>query len=343
MHIISRKTGFRIIYLFIVFIFLFAIGEIGVRLIGFQPEYHGTRTAATVEPGGKFFKPDPYLGYTNYPGHYEVTLKEKFVFTVTNDSATHRITHPIEEDSIYQDKDKIWVFGCSCTYGWSINDSDTYCWGLQQKNPGYEVINYGVNGYGTVHSLLQLEKDLEIKTKPKVVILAYGAFHDIRNTFRAMQRKSALTYNLLGENIYPYAKLDEKGEVVIYKPVFDSYKGWPLNRYSALINFLEKVYNYLDAKFSNSHEVTKAIILKMNDICKQDGIIFVVAGIVHDENTLEMLDFCNAHQIPTTDISVININNNYTNEPYDGHPNAKANKEYARKLNAFLKEKKILN
>ena len=132
----------------------------------------------------KFFSKHPTLGYSHIAGKFTVTLGDGYSFKVTHLPNTLRITHPLntygQEDL---QKEEIWIFGCSFTHGWSLNDQETYPWFIQQRFPEYEVINFGVSGYGTIHSLIQLNEALEKGRRPKIAVLTYGSLHDERNVF----------------------------------------------------------------------------------------------------------------------------------------------------------------
>jgi hypothetical protein len=89
-----------------------------------------------------------------------VTLPGGYSFTVTHFPSKLRITHPLATYTDRRSKPEIWIMGCSFTHGWSLNDQDTYPWLLQARLPQYVVVNYGVEGYGTLHALLQLREAL---------------------------------------------------------------------------------------------------------------------------------------------------------------------------------------
>jgi hypothetical protein len=337
-----KKFLFFLIFIFILLITIGLVGEIGLRLLGFKPDNADPRSLVRVEPGGKYYRADDYLGYTHLPGKFKVYLPGGYSFITTHDSNTLRVTHPINEDSEYSSKDKLWILGCSVTHGWSINDWETYPWHLQQAFPGYEVVNYGVSGYGTIHSLLQLKRDLALKKKPKIVILAYMSMHDARNTLTANRRKAAIVYNFLGPVCQPYASLDKNGQLGISRPVDVVYHKVPFNTVSALIHFLERAFNILEAKFSNSHELTRAIITEMDEICKKDSITFILAGLDNEPLTKEMLQYFHGKGTLTIDISVDNKSGKFSNLPYDAHPNGLANAVYAQKLGEFIRKNRLL-
>jgi hypothetical protein len=66
-------------------------------------------------------------------------------------------------------------------------------------------------------------------------------------------------------------------------------------------------------------------------------------GTTGDRTTLEMLHFARENGIPSVDISVNEGLGVYNNLPHNGHPSALANKEYADKLEAFLRAEILKN
>ncbi len=334
---LKKKFLFYCIITIFIFLIIFVLAEVGLRIVGQKPANSKYRLNIKVEPSGKYFKKDSILGYTHLPGKFHVTLNDNYTFVTTHNKNTLRITHPIADDSNYVDKPKIWIMGGSDTHGWSINDEETYAWQVQENfKDSYEVLNFGVSGYGTIHSLLQIKEGFQSFKKPKVIVIAYGSVHDHRNTFLLKRRKAVTSWNFLGPLLQPYATYNEKEGLQIHKVDTIVYKGLPFNNYLSVINFIEKVYLYFDDKFSNSHDVSKAIIERINDICHKNDIKLIIAGMDNAVKTQEMLKYCNSKNINTIDISVdFSIPGN-TNLPHEGHPSAAANKQYAKKLSDYL-------
>jgi hypothetical protein len=285
-----------------------------------------------IEPTGKLYAPHPTLGYINLPGELRVTLPNSYSFTMTHTDDSLRLTHP-HTHTAESPKDEIWIFGCSLTHGWSLNDEETYPWILQQKLPQYKIVNFGVDGYGTLQPLIQFQGALKERKKPKFVILTYAHFHDQRNTFVRYWRKNLSTVH--GRVAYPHAWIDQDGDL-IYSMAKVEYHEFPFVRYSAFINFLDNQYNRLEDLLRHSHKVSKAIIKEFSELAKENEVELIVAGIVSSGITRKMLRYVRNEGIIATDISVdLKIKEN-TNLPHDPHPSAIANEQYATKLADFL-------
>ncbi len=339
----TKKTKYSIIIAAILFVVLFIIGEVALRILGYTGTDSKPKLNIVVEPGNKYFKKDSILGYTHLPGTYNVTLNGNYTFVTSHLDNTLRATHPKEDDSIFIDLPKIWMMGGSITHGWSINDSETFPWLVQKKfYDDYEIINFGVGGYGTIHSLLQILNALKTQKKPEKIIIIYASFHDMRNAFSERRKKAVTSMNFLGPLTQPYASIDDNNKLQIHNIDTVVYKEFFLADKLALINFLENVYLYFDGKFSNDKEITKAILLKISEICKENNIELIIAGVFPDQETLDMLKFCESKNINILDISVPK-SKEYVNLPHDGHPSPLANKKYSEKIINYINKSENKN
>lgn len=337
-----RLTALGLNFALVLFSILVALvgAEAAVRWLGYQP-WQVKDLKIRVEPGGKFFTPRPTLGYTHLPGKFQVTLPDGYTFEVTHRADTLRITHPLNTYDVGSRKDEIWIFGCSFTHGWTLNDAETYPWLLQVQLPEYEVVNFGVSGYGTLQSLIQFQEALAKRLQPKLVILAYASFHDQRNTLLRLRSKQIVPWNKLGSIVQPYATLDQKGNLNVAMAEM-TYREFPLMRNSALMNLIETTYDdKVEDAFYESHAVTKAIIREFGRLAKAHGVELVVAGLLSDPLTTDTLAYSREQGITTVDISVDLSIPAHRNWPHDPHPSPAANRQYAQKLASFL-ERDIL-
>ncbi|NBV21189.1 MAG: SGNH/GDSL hydrolase family protein [Proteobacteria bacterium] len=309
-----------------------ALGEVVARVSGFKP-FAAEPANIRVEPGGKLFRALPEGGFGHFPGEFQVTLPDGYQFHVTHGTNGLRFTHPPRPAGA-KPRPELWILGCSLTHGWSLNDEDTYPWRVQTALPEFEVVNGGVSGYGTLHQRLLFQELLKQRGKPAVVVVAYGLFHDYRNTYVRIWQKGFAPYNRLPDLTYPFACLGAAGEL-IYDAAPATYSEWPLQRQSALVHWLEQNANLAEERRVQSHLVSRALLANWAGACMKEGIPFVVAGISSD--AAPMLEWCRTASIKAVDISVPLTDPENTNAPHDGHPSAKANRAYAEKLVAYLK------
>jgi hypothetical protein len=311
--------------------------EISLRANGIKP-WPDTRGKPVVTPGGKLTAQHPLLGYSHLPGAYTVTLPSGFSYQATHLPNGLRITHPLETYGRNKLKREIWIFGCSFTYGLALNDSQTYPWLLQEHFPEYEVVNFGVEGYGTVHSAIQLKEALKA-ANPAAVILAYAGFHDERNTFSRTRRKLFTRWNSLGPLSQPYAWLDAGNSLHFgFGEVW--YREFPLAAVSSAALLMDMKYDELEGRFFRSHEVAEALVLYMAELAKTHGAKFFVAGIDRSAAAEQMLKFVRGRGISAIDISVDLKDSENNSGPHDAlHPSALAARRYADRLEEFLRRR----
>ena len=307
---------------------------------GTVDEIRGHTLAADMQ----LMRPDSILGYTHRPGEYLVELGDGYTFKMTHDEDALRITHPQSEDALFDDLPAIWVFGCSFTHGWSVDDEDTFAWKLQERFPGYNIVNFGVSGYGQVHALLQFQEALKTQPPPQLVILTYAHFHDERNTFgRAYRRATVMSMApQMRGSPFPYAKLVEPDSATIERRPA-TYLGLPILRHSALATFVDAAFDGLDDRFTRSHDVSQALVLEFSRICKQHEIELVVAGLTQEPATWDMMAFCLQRGIRHVDISFDYGNPDYMNAPHDEtHPSPAGHLIYAKRLAAYLENQGLV-
>jgi len=309
--------------------------ELLARLTGIHP-WAKADLQIHVTPGGRLFTPHPTRGYAQLPGAFVVTLPDGYSFTMTHLPSGLRITHPLATYTDTRSKPEIWIMGCSFTHGWSLNDQDTYPWLLQAQLPEYEVVNYGVEGYGTLHALLQLREALTTQPTPHMVVYAYASLHDERNTFLRNRRKTIAPWNGLGPLLQPHVWLDRHGHLHSAMATVE-YTEFPLMRYSAFVHFLEMTYNRLEDSWYHSHQVSQRLLLEMAELANQYHVEFMLATIAEDARTREMLAFAQAQGLMGVGISVDSSRPEYTNQPHDSHPSSLANAHYAERLETFLR------
>ena len=328
-----KKLKYYVLSYSIIFLIGAIIGEVILRYKNIKP-LGSDKPAIEVSPGNRYFKTDSILGYHHLAGNFEVTLKKNYQFTTTHNETGLRITAPIDtqQDSLPQ----IWIMGCSFTHGWSVNDAETYPWLVQKQLPAYKIVNFGMNGLGTIHSLLQLERSLKTGNLPKKIVLAYADFHKERNTFSNARRRAVARWNFLGSLTQPYARL-ENGKLVIKKADKVEYRSWFLAEQSSLIAFIQaKVDDFKDQKIDNA-AITEQLLLRIKKLTDQHKVDLVIANIWMDGEA-EIAAFCEKNQITYTDIAVDLSKYGRTNMPYDGHPSAATHQMYADKLGQFLKK-----
>lgn len=122
---------------------------------------------------------DPELGYELLPGA-----------VLRHQTSEFDVEYQIEPDGGRRvpggdpDGPRIDIYGDSWTFGHGVADDETYAAELQRRRPESRVRNRGVMGYGTVHAMLALERDLERDGAPDVVVYGFNPIHVMRNHLR---------------------------------------------------------------------------------------------------------------------------------------------------------------
>ncbi len=104
-------------------------------------------------------------------------------------------------------RDRVLLLGDSITFGYRVADEATFAARLEAARPDLDVLNFGVEGYGTAQELLRLQRD-GLRYRPDVVVLNMCIENDPVDNWRAA--------NLYEEqHAQPYFRL-EQGRLVLH-------------------------------------------------------------------------------------------------------------------------------
>jgi hypothetical protein len=329
----GRRRAFVAVAAVLACAIAFAAAEIALRIFPVVPKPR--QLDILIEPGGKYQAPDQELGFTPLPGRYTALFDHKYRWTFTNLPDTTRITKSIDRYAVEPPKPGIWIFGCSFTQGWGLNDEDTMPWKLQERLPDHDVVNFGVGGYGTLQSLLQYQRALKDKAKPQIAILVYADFHDERNVRTGAWRDANFSYERFGTTAQPYARLNWSGDLS-YRWGSTAVPLMELRARSVAFNVAMIGYGRVRDTFLDAHTVSELLIRQFVEESRRLGVQFVLAGIWPSDGTRETLTKFAAQGVSSIDISVDRFDQR-NRIPYDGHPSAVANESSAEKLAAALR------
>jgi len=266
-----------------------------------------------------FYVDDPILGYRTSPGRRTITLKDgdkQISFTTETDASGYRLTsNPTQQ---LDEKPEIWIFGCSYTWGWLVNTEDTFPFLIQSAFPQYAVKNFGIPGYATVHSYLQLTTELAQRTA-KYAVIAYASLHKRRNMAAASRMLECKNFELFGKLHHPKAFVDGNGRLQIR---------------SVLIFAKDDDKDPSEAELNH---VAATLLADMLVIFKEKGIIPLLAVLSREEHD-PVVAAASAMGYDVLDINLDNAQSRYSFPGLDGHPNAAANKIYAAAILQRLAE-----
>ncbi|UKN01776.1 hypothetical protein K6119_18800 [Paracrocinitomix mangrovi] len=325
--------------LFKVLIYLIVVAaclEIALLILGYRA-YTNVDYKITSVPEDPFIG-DEKKGFQLNPGVYEMTLNEGHHFKATHLNDGTRLTVGKSDSA----KANIHLLGCSITYGYGVNDEQTFASVLQKKFPDYNIINHGVMGYGSVQSCMQL-KELKAENDGDMVFLMFSKQHLIRNTlsqeFRShlkigFENSSKDLNNKMGDAAFPC--VSECGGEISFVKWNELYENYPGREWLASINFIQTTIDQASDNKERQVEVSACVINDMLDKCLDKRFIFGIACIDDNENTDHVKSKVKCNN--WLDIGFDFENNNLTNYPYDTHPNAEGHKVIADKLAQFIIE-----
>ena len=244
--------------------------------------------------------------------------------------------------------DKILVLGDSFTFGWLINDKDTYVYKLDKDFDNFTLVNAAAGGWGTSDQLRYL-MDFCDKIKPKYVIIFLNTYDlgrsiesnlfkfkngsVIEGSNKTLRLKKILEkskmYNFLIENIHL---------VSLLKKVY-------LKKNKTTITTGDPSASYLEPKKKDEHQIFyKQLLLKLKEETKKCKSKMIIVNIAWSDYKTPMtktdmflkynIDFLNdkfnfidLH----SDMSKIHNDKKKYIIKDDGHPNSKGS-EYLHKI-----------
>tara|TARA_B100000795_G_scaffold189814_1_gene144536 strand:- start:663 stop:1901 length:1239 start_codon:yes stop_codon:yes gene_type:complete len=166
----------------------------------------------------KFFEFDSKLGWKNKSNYSGIFKREEYEYRISINSEGMRHKEVSKEKS--KNKQRIAVMGDSFTWGVGVKDSERFTNIVENKSTeNYDVLNFGVSGYGPLRYFLQLDKVLEFN--PDIVFLTFCLGNDFADN---------VFFNRYGY-YGPFTVLDNKPELEIY--------GYPLPEVGEFYNFTD--------------------------------------------------------------------------------------------------------
>ncbi|MCB0508972.1 MAG: hypothetical protein KDD21_11805 [Bacteroidetes bacterium] len=283
---------------------------------------------------------DSLLGYSSLQGILKYTLNNKEIIE-TNYADRSRKTGTLGYKKHFK---RIHLYGCSFVHGYGITDSLSYPYLLQQLRPNDEVKNFGISGHGLLQFYLLLNANIEQGNIPDIAIIHYASFHNNRSINSLSKRINMERYShnkaKLDSINFPYARLNKSNNLVIYYQKHQKYTETPFIEYSAIVNQINNIIIGIKDYSINKSELAtnKKIMDLIIERCNKNNIKLIVASIIDDSITKEMLVYCQQKQIQTIDISMDMNNPKYRLSPTDRHPNELTCSIYSQKIDSLLNE-----
>lgn len=161
----KRQLKIRIAAILIIFLAVYFVGEIVVRIFDPQQLYNEHSTAYPTYP--KEVEYDEDLGWSTVKNYHVEPYTKQGIVTITHNSQGYRMDHEVDED-----KNIVVMTGDSLTYGFWVDDKKIVSAQLNELlGDDWEVINLGAGGYGTDQAFLRFIRD-GLPHNPKIVVHA---------------------------------------------------------------------------------------------------------------------------------------------------------------------------
>lgn len=167
---------------------------------------------------------------------------------------------PEAPDALDVAKDKfILCFACSLTFGLGVQDDETWPYYLSLGAPGYQVYNYGFNGYGPHQMLRRMEQPQfpeEIAQTEGILIYVFTPHHVRRAT-------GSMRVHSIWGRYAPCYTLNRSG-MPVFRGLFPDAKPWLLTWYDLLAR--EQIIRFAEADIplhirEDQIELTSKIVL----------------------------------------------------------------------------------
>lgn len=323
-----NKNQKRIIMFIVTIILTITIIETSYYILNKQKISSTTQTFYTSKPQIL----DPQIGYKQ--GYNSVINSVK---NFRNGSVLYNISQTLDEFSRRRNKHNngspLLLFGGSYMFGSELKDNETLSHYLSNITK-FDVYNYGLPGYGANNMLAILEQKNFTKEVNKTGGKAIYLFTNLE-----VKRVIGEAKLLYGRNINsPYYYLDKNDEVQ-RKGSFKA--GRPIT--TAIYKLLGrsnviKYYNIDIPIHRKKHTyLTYKIIEKSKEIYEEkfNGTFYVLIHPFHNnkKETKELKQLLINNNINILEYNITNKTNiEGFRIPYDGHPNAKLNKELAEQI-----------
>ena len=299
--------------------------EVFCRIIGLKPYSNQEYPYKISGSVNNLFVPDTGLGFRMNPGEFIIEFDEDHLVKMSNNRNGNRLTS-IEDFKTQQKIEDIWFLGCSYTYGWSLNDEETFCYKLQSEVTQKRIVNYAQPAYSGYQCYLKLKEQLRLNAKPAKVYYIYAAFHDERNIAHKNWIQQLSAYKHLGSIGIPNYQTKEIEDLSIKASI---------ENHSALFHNILRYFRSVQSREEASRS-SLAIICQMDSRCQKRSIDFEVVIINSDKFTKKLKEQLEQKGITVLDYTIDTRLAENTNLPYDSHPSASANEKLAQKLQSII-------
>jgi len=321
-------------------VLILIVAEAFLRIRGYEPAHAWEEKNLLIVKPDSFFNKDALLGWRLGMGEFDTYLNDQFIYKCTVNKNLQRITRLAGDDVISPEKqkEKLFILGCSTTFGIAVSDSSNYPYFLQNMLPGYDVQNLAVPAFGLTQMYLRLKQEVENGNKPRLVIVNYGNWLDDRTgmSLSWLRRfKYAIVHSAPPESQsinYPRCRLENDGSLMIDSLDWSKWPAdFPLRDKLVIVDFANTAYdNYFDKRNESDRKKLSLLCSKqLVDFCARNDIKIAFFGY----HTDALIDSLKQIGVPTKASSVNIQEERFHSGPLDSwHPNARAFQVYANEV-----------
>ncbi|MCB0331174.1 MAG: hypothetical protein KDD70_16005 [Bdellovibrionales bacterium] len=282
---------------------------------------------------------DAELGWRNRPGaqEYELRTDPSRTFRPTVAENSLRATSSAD-GSAARGNAELWFSGCSVTYGWMLEDQETFPWKVQKALPNTLVRNLGTAAYGTYQSMLFYQElvkrsDPDTSLSPSVDVLhMFVPAHPDRNVNTFEWLRGQQIHNPFGWMEIPYCLLSDDGGLDCRPP--EGLPWVPLAGRSTVFGLVGEV---IQKQRSRGREevrfaVTKKLFSRFRDHVSAAGGRFHVGLLYPGDWNEELKKYLAEENISIIDCVMPQASTASRKIPNDGHPNSLMTSEWAECL-----------
>lgn len=304
---------------------IFIVAEIFLRIfdIPFKPMYTPTENAIA-----QF---DDVLGWSYLPNLSRKLRYGPHVKTVHFNKDGIRVPHP--GFKFDYKKPSVIFIGGSFTMGDGLNYEETFI-GQLEKMDGfpYQLVNLGVQAFGTDQAFLALQKHWN-KFNTKVVVYTFIEQHIMRNGNHDRRLLDPAAW-FLGTK--PLFALDHNNKLYLSKTP-QLYQDYLHSYFIDLIKI--KIGRKLHIFPAHPEQLTKAIIRQMNLYCNNHDALFMMINWRWDKEGYSKFRDLHIDIIDTLENAPAGWSQMKT---YDGHPNFQASQHVANQLYRHFRKNNLL-
>jgi hypothetical protein len=315
--VVAVRVTRRVLGVLLLILFGFLVGELVLRAVGFR-RWQSRATYAAETPAPLLTAPDPELGWVNRPGVYHLP---PITITIRADGAR-------SAEGATPPTPSIAAFGCSFTYGYGVDDTES--WPARLR-----AVNFGVPGFSTLQSMQLWRRQRAVGLAPRAVVYGWLEDHLSRNVATAGWLYELSVMATHPEHVaVPYVTLQEG----VLRSGTARYPSWPFQYDSAVLTLAAFDVAKLTGwrRTADPEGVASMLLAAFAEDVRSSGSRFLAVNLAGDPDTFARLTHgidavdCRHPRYPAPDTLVT---------PGDSHPNAGVHAHYAACIAAHLGER----